>query len=159
MDAAKRFSAAVKQEGLDLVELTRERTGWTLERILGTLALSTSRYHSWQRRARREKLEDDATAESGSLDQILSQEKHSVMAYALAHPRDGYRRLAWQMIDLGRGLPLALERVPRVERRRSALPLEAERERGRAASEARETERAVAHGHPVPAGGGQLVLL
>ena len=96
---ATRFSAQVKQEVLDLVALTRVRTGWTLERILGKLALSRSRYHSWQRRARREKLEDSATVKSESLDQLLSEEKHSVIAYALAHPRDGYRRLAWQMID------------------------------------------------------------
>jgi transposase InsO family protein len=89
----------VKQEVLDLVELTRDRTGWTTTRILGKLGLSKSRYHSWQRRARRERLEDGATVKAESLDQLLSEEKHSAIAYALSHPRDGYRRLAWQMID------------------------------------------------------------
>ena len=99
MGSTTRFSAQVKQEVLDLVELTRERTGWTLGRILGKLALSKSRYHGWQRRARREKLEDSATMKGERLDQLLSEEKRSVTAYARSHPRDGYRRLAWQMID------------------------------------------------------------
>jgi len=89
----------VKQEVLDLVELTIERTGWTISRILEKLSISTSHYHCWQRRARLAKLEDRPTAEGRSLDQLLPEEKHSVIAYALAHPRDGYRRLAWQMID------------------------------------------------------------
>lgn len=30
---------------------------------------------------------------------ILPEEKEAVLGYALSHPRDGYRRLAWQMID------------------------------------------------------------
>jgi putative transposase len=33
------------------------------------------------------------------LDAILPAEKDAVIAYALAHPKDGYRRLAWQMVD------------------------------------------------------------
>lgn len=32
-------------------------------------------------------------------DGILVEEKDAVIAYALAHPKDGYRRLAWQMVD------------------------------------------------------------
>jgi transposase InsO family protein len=32
-------------------------------------------------------------------DGILAEEKDAVKAYALAHPKDGYRRLAWQMVD------------------------------------------------------------
>ena len=45
-----------------------------------------------------EKLEDGTTVKGESLDQLLREEKRSVIAYALAHPKDGYRRLAWQMI-------------------------------------------------------------
>lgn len=30
---------------------------------------------------------------------ILPEEKQAVVAYALGHPKDGYRRLTWQMID------------------------------------------------------------
>jgi hypothetical protein len=32
-------------------------------------------------------------------DGILPEEKAAVIDYALAHPKDGYRRLAWQMVD------------------------------------------------------------
>ena len=117
MGSETRFSAQVKQEVLDLVELTRERTGWTLERILGKLALSKSRYHSWQRRARREELEDGTTVKGESLDQLLGEEKHSVIAYALAHPKDRYRRLAWQMIheDVALLSPSSVYRVLKEE--------------------------------------------
>ena len=33
-------------------------------------------------------------------DGILAEEKAAVMAYALSHPKDGYRRLTRQMIDV-----------------------------------------------------------
>lgn len=33
------------------------------------------------------------------LDAVLPEEKQSVKGYALAHPKDGYRRLTWQMVD------------------------------------------------------------
>lgn len=33
------------------------------------------------------------------MDAILPEEKQAVVDYALAHPKDGYRRLAWQMVD------------------------------------------------------------
>lgn len=33
------------------------------------------------------------------LDALLTEEKEAVKQYALLHPKDGYRRLAWQMVD------------------------------------------------------------
>jgi transposase InsO family protein len=33
------------------------------------------------------------------LDAVLLEEKEAVIVYALEHPKDGYRRLAWQMVD------------------------------------------------------------
>lgn len=43
MRQAMRFSAAAKRELLVLVQRTRERTGWTLRRILHRLGLSVIR--------------------------------------------------------------------------------------------------------------------
>lgn len=83
---------------LALVERTRERTGWTLRRVLKRLGLSRGRYYEWVKRAGIERLEDRSTAAS-SLGMILEEEKQAVIRYALAHPKDGYRRLAWQMVD------------------------------------------------------------
>jgi putative transposase len=73
-------------------------TGWTLRRVLKHLGLSKGRYYEWVKRAGAERLADHSTAAS-SLGMILEEEKQAVIRYALAHPKDGYRRLAWQMVD------------------------------------------------------------
>lgn len=67
--------------------------GWAVQQ----LGLSRATYYRWQRRARDGRLADTApaTGEQGP----LPQEVAAVLAYAQAHPRDGYRRLAWQMVD------------------------------------------------------------
>ena len=96
-----RFEAEVKRELLTLVARTQARTGWTRRRILHRLGLSKARYGSWTKRAADgapDALADRSTRAPG-LDGILAEENTAVMDYALAHPKDGYGRLAWQMID------------------------------------------------------------
>lgn len=93
-----RFPAEVKAELLALVARTRARTGWTIRRILGRLGLAKSRYREWVQRAARDALADRQPI-APAWDAILAAEKDAVIAYALAHPKDGYRRLAWQMVD------------------------------------------------------------
>jgi transposase InsO family protein len=95
---ATRFSAAAKAELLTLVARTRERTGWTVRRILERLGLARSTYRAWVARGARAALADQPTAAPG-LDAILPEETAAVRAYAVTHPKDGYRRLAWQMVD------------------------------------------------------------
>jgi putative transposase len=93
-----RFSAAVKAEVLAVVACTQARTGWPLRRILQRLCVSKSRYHEWARRAARDAL-DDLVRPPRCPWQALPEEVDAVIAYALTHPRDGYRRLAWMMVD------------------------------------------------------------
>jgi transposase-like protein len=89
-----RFPAAVKQELLDLVARTRGRTGWTLRRILKQLGLTKARYRAWTRRAAHGGgALTDRSSRPPLADGILIEEKRAVSAYALAHPKDGYRRL------------------------------------------------------------------
>jgi len=95
---ATRFSAAAKADVLALVARTRVRTGWTVRRILGRLGLARATYRAWVGRAACATLADRPTAAPG-LDAILPEETAAVLAYALAHPQDGYRRLTWQMLD------------------------------------------------------------
>lgn len=98
MRESTRFSAEAKAELLTVVARTRERTGWTLRRILHQLGLSKARYREWTKRQARAALADRppvAALEHG----VLVEEKEAVIEYALAHPKDGYRRLAWQMVD------------------------------------------------------------
>ena len=93
-----RFPAAVKAEVLALVARTRSRTGWPLRRILRRLELSKSRYHEWVDRAARAAL-DDLVQPPRCPWQVLPEEVQAVLEYGLAHPRDGYRRLTWMMVD------------------------------------------------------------
>jgi transposase InsO family protein len=88
-----------KQEALRLVEVTRARTGWTIRRILRRLGFPKSRYYDWKQREERELLEDLFSGARVSPHAILPEEKEAVIEYALRHPREGYRRLAWMMID------------------------------------------------------------
>jgi hypothetical protein len=39
--------------------------------------------------------------DDASRDGVLARERTAVIAYALAHAQDGYRRLTWQMLDAG----------------------------------------------------------
>jgi transposase InsO family protein len=98
VDETTRFSAAAKAELLALVRVTRTRTGWTVRRILKAIGLTRARYRDWVKRAAREALVDRPPIAS-LRDGILAEEKAAVKEYALAHPKDGYRRLAWQMVD------------------------------------------------------------
>jgi transposase len=93
-----RFTAAEKRRVLRIVEVARERTGWSVRRVLKLLALGRSRYYEWRRRDEKDRLNDLATGYR-SLHTILPEEQEAVIQYALAHPKDGYRRLCWQMID------------------------------------------------------------
>lgn len=97
-DSKSRFSASEKRQVLDLVERTRARTGWTIAAILERLGLARSRYYDWQQRAAEDRLADH---ELPALCwwALLPEEEQAVIDYALAHPKDGYRRLAWQMVD------------------------------------------------------------
>lgn len=98
MGSARRFSEEEKAEVLALVERTRHRTGWTLRRILKRLGLPKGRYYEWRKRAEADRLADRTTRGSvWSL--ILPEEREAVIEYALEHPKEGYRRLAWMMVD------------------------------------------------------------
>lgn len=99
MNAKNRFSAEEKREVLALVERTRERTDWSVGRIRARLGLGRGRYYRWRNRAEREQLADESSAPSCCPWAILPEEKDAVVEYALGKPKDGYRRLAWQMVD------------------------------------------------------------
>jgi len=80
------------------VTRTQAWTGWPLRRILKRLCLSKSRYHAWAQRAARDTLADLVRPPQSPW-QALPAEVDAVLTYALTHPRDGYRRLAWMMVD------------------------------------------------------------
>ena len=79
--------------------MTQARTGWTIRRILRRLGFPKSRYYDWKCREADGVMEDLVPRAQRSLHAILPEEKEAVIDYALRHPREGYRRLAWMMID------------------------------------------------------------
>lgn len=99
MGSPRRFEASEKRAVLRLVTQTRARTGWTVRRILRKLGLPKSRYYAWRERAEQERLADARSVPTLSPYRILEEEREAVIGYALRHPREGYRRLTWMMVD------------------------------------------------------------
>jgi len=58
-----------------------------------------SRYYEWRLRAEEARLADEKCAPMLSPYRILDEEREAVLSYALQHPRAGYRRLTWMMVD------------------------------------------------------------
>ena len=81
------------------MERTQRRTGWTIRRILRRLGFPKSRYYDWKRRAEEGRLADVFPGSGGGVYEILPEERLAVIEYALEHPKEGYRRLAWMMVD------------------------------------------------------------
>lgn len=88
----------MKEEILDCIDQTRQRSRVGLEWVLDRLGIGRALYYRWQLRRRQGQLEDQQ-APPVDLYQALPEEKEAVVQFALAHPRDGYRRLAWMMVD------------------------------------------------------------
>lgn len=74
------------------------RTGWSVRRILKQLGIARAVYYEWCQRAKAQRL-DDLFPGGRCMSAVLPEEKDAVIAYALAHPKEGYRRLAWMMVD------------------------------------------------------------
>jgi len=67
-------------------------------RILQTLGLARTVFYAWQARATADALADRSPRAPRTA-QLLPEERAAIVCYAEAHPGEGYRRLAWQMVD------------------------------------------------------------
>jgi transposase InsO family protein len=76
----------------------QERSGQHLSWILHELGLTRSVYYDWLERLKEGTLSDRVVVPRPLLT-ILPEEVEAVAAYAKAHPKEGYRRLAWMMVD------------------------------------------------------------
>lgn len=94
------MNATVKAEVIAWVHKTRRRSGWALNRILAALGVSRSRYYEWVGRQGEDRLHDEP-ARRVPLSRLLDEERQAICAYAQCHPRIGYRKLTWMMIDAG----------------------------------------------------------
>lgn len=93
-----RLSAQQKQEVLALVELTQRRSEWPLEAILCCLGVPRSVYLAWRARAHSGQLADTPRGPA-SYERLLPDEVQAIKAFALRHPKTGYRKLTYMMLD------------------------------------------------------------
>ena len=85
---------------LEIVAKTHQRSRWTIGQILKQLGLVKSLYYSWLKRAKGNQL-DDQKSDYLRWNAALPQEKQAIIDFALKNPQEGYKRLAWMMVDEG----------------------------------------------------------
>jgi len=93
----ERYDEPLRQHVIDLIDRTRQRSGWPVKRTLQVLGIAPSTYFAWTRRST---LAPTYRIPTG-LFEPLPEEKALLCAFALAHPSDGYRRLTWMALDAG----------------------------------------------------------
>ncbi|MCB9503064.1 MAG: IS3 family transposase [Deferribacteres bacterium] len=98
MGRKTRFSGKDKQRILRYINQIQARSDQPLAWVLQHLDLSRNTYYRWRQRAARGELDDKPSFQL-NLEAALPEEIDAVIRYALEHPADGYRRLAWMMID------------------------------------------------------------
>ncbi|MCL0064129.1 hypothetical protein M1N83_02900 [Dehalococcoidia bacterium] len=83
---------------LATVARAQEQSSQPLSWILAEPGLTRSLYYDWLEREREGRLADRMVVPRSPL-VALPDEIEAAVAYARAHPREGYRRLAWMMVD------------------------------------------------------------
>ncbi len=81
---------------IDFVVHWHKQTGICIGQFLSLLGLSKSTYYDWKARYG---APNGTHASLPKTSWLLDWEKQAIITYALAHPDQGYRRLAYQMID------------------------------------------------------------
>ena len=81
---------------IDFVVHWHKQTGICIGQFLSLLGLSKSTYYDWKARYG---APNGSYASLPKTSWLLDWEKQAIITYALAHPDQGYRRLAYQMID------------------------------------------------------------
>jgi putative transposase len=79
------------------VEQTKRRSGWSVGPICDALGVPRSVYYNWRAR---QALEDRVNRPC-RVYESLPTEREAIRTFALAHPKVGYRKLAWMMLDGG----------------------------------------------------------
>lgn len=83
---------------VDYVKRWTERSELPARKLLGWLGLATSKFHQWQQRYGRPNAHNGRMPRDGWL---ADWEKRAILDYHDRHPLEGYRRLAFMMLDDG----------------------------------------------------------
>jgi transposase InsO family protein len=87
---------ALRDEVVAFIEGWSQRTGLAVKQLLEWLDLSAGKYHAW--RSRRGQPNGHNGAQPRGF-WLLEAEREAIIAFAVAHPLEGYRRLAYMMLD------------------------------------------------------------
>jgi len=94
----RRYSQHEKEVLLATIARARESGTKSLAWILSELGLNRSVYYDWLGKQKMGRLADRVVVPRSPLT-VLPEEVKSAVEYAKTHPREGYRRLAWMMVD------------------------------------------------------------
>ena len=81
---------------VDLINRLEERTGIAVQRLLGWLGLPRGKFYDWRDRYGKVNEHNGQVPRDWWLEDW---EKKALIAYFIQHPDEGYRRLAYMMID------------------------------------------------------------
>lgn len=90
--------ADIRAEVLAFVQYWQQRGEFKVGQLLSWLGLGSSKYYQWQQQPGQAKPHN---VPLGKGHWLLSWERAAIIAYAQAHPGQGYRRLSYQMLDEG----------------------------------------------------------
>jgi len=86
----------IRDAVVDYVRYWAHRTGILVGRLLASLGIPSSKYYDWCKRRGRDNRHNGQIPRAHWL---LDGEKAAIRAYQQEHPEEGYRRLAYMMLD------------------------------------------------------------
>lgn len=87
---------AIRDDVVATIEKSAARAGWPLSRLIALVGIGRDRFYQWRQRRAVPNRHNAPLPKDGWL---LAWEKAAIVDFALAHPGEGYRRLAWMMVD------------------------------------------------------------
>jgi len=87
---------AIRDDVVATIELSAARTGWPVARLVARVGIARDRFYQWRGRRGVPNRHNAPRPKAGWL---LAWEKAAIVDFARAHPGEGYRRLAWMMVD------------------------------------------------------------
>jgi transposase InsO family protein len=91
--------AALQERVHEVVEQTRQRSGWPAKRTLAALGIARRSYYRWLKESAWSRGLPTAPVRPVQPYEALPEEKQAVLGYARRHPELRHRELAWRMVD------------------------------------------------------------
>lgn len=91
----------VKELLVDTVRITKERSEWSIGRILRELGISRRSYHRWVKELQAKSGLKPKSEDMGNVYKILPLEHDLIIEWAIKWPNLRHRELAWKLVDSG----------------------------------------------------------